>query len=72
MMSGRLIGGGEPNSGRVQRLPACRCSRRRPGLQAQMREDPLDHRRFENGRDDLEFAAAVRAVLQGVLKVGSR
>ena len=34
-----------------------------------MREDPLDHRRFEDGGcDDLELAAAVRAVLQVDLK----
>jgi hypothetical protein len=26
-------------------------------------EDPLDHRRFQDRRDDLELAATVRAVL---------
>jgi len=56
---GRLIGGSEPKSGRVQRLPAYR----RPGLQAQVREDALDHQRVQDGGDDLELAAAVRAVL---------
>jgi hypothetical protein len=38
---------------------------RRPGLHAEIRAEPLDHRRFEDGCDDLEPAAADRAVLQG-------
>ena len=36
-----------------------RCTR----LQSQVREDLLDHWRFQDHRDDLELAAAVRAVL---------
>ena len=38
--------------------------RRRTGLQTQLREDFLDHRLLQDGRDDLQLAAAVRAVLQ--------
>ena len=34
------------------------------GLQTQVREDLLDHWLFEDRRDDLQFAAAVRAVFQ--------
>ena len=34
------------------------------GLQSEVGEDPLDHRRLDNGRNDLELAAAVRAVLE--------
>jgi len=34
------------------------------GLQPQVREDPLDHRRFGDGRNDLQLAAAVRAVFE--------
>jgi hypothetical protein len=29
-----------------------------------LREDALDHRRLEDGRDDLEFTAAVGAMLK--------
>ena len=55
----------EPRSGGLRQLTLTRrCPRWRPGLQSQVREDPLDHRRFEDGRDDLQLAAAVRAVLQ--------
>jgi len=39
-------------------------SHRRTGLQPQLHKDPLDHRRFESDRDDLELAAAVRAVFE--------
>jgi hypothetical protein len=43
-------------------------SHRRPRwrtrLQPQVHKDPLDHRRFESDRDDLELAAAVRAVFE--------
>jgi hypothetical protein len=35
-----------------------------PGLQTQVREDPLDHRLFQDRRNDLQLATAVRAVLQ--------
>ena len=38
--------------------------RRCPGLQSQVRKDLLDHRLFLDRRDDLQLAAAVRAVLQ--------
>ena len=44
------------------------CPRWRPGLQAQVCEDPLDHRRFEDRRDDRGLAAAVRAVLEVALE----
>ena len=49
-----------PPSGSLLHVPACW----RPGLQSQVREDPLDHRCFEDGGGDLELAAAVRAVLE--------
>lgn len=45
-------------------VPARRLPGWRPRLQARMREDPLDHCRFEDGRDDLDLPAAVRAVFQ--------
>jgi len=32
------------------------------GLQTQVREDLLDHRLFQDRRDDLQLAAAVRAM----------
>ena len=54
----------EPQSGSLPHVPACRRPRRRPGLQPQVRKDPLDHRRFDDGRNDLQLATAVRAVLQ--------
>lgn len=34
------------------------------GLKTQVREHPLDHRLLKDRRDDLQFATAVRAVLQ--------
>jgi len=37
-------------------------TRRRSGLQTQMREDLLDHWLLHDRRDDLQLAAAVRAV----------
>ena len=55
----------EPRSGGLRHLTLTRRSpRRRPGLQPQVRKDPLDHRCFEDGGDDLELPTAVRAVLQ--------
>jgi len=42
--------------------PTGRHTRRRAGLQTQVREDLLDHRLLQNRGDDLQFAAAVRAV----------
>ena len=42
--------------------------RRCTGLQTKVREDLLDHRLFQNRGDDLQLAAAVRAVLQVELK----
>ena len=53
-----------PRSGRVLHLPARRCPRWRPGLQPQVRKDPLDHGRLQDGGDDLELAAAIRAVFE--------
>ena len=48
----------------MQRLPTGWCSGRCPGLQPKMRKDLLDHWRFQDRRNDLQLAAAVRAVLQ--------
>jgi len=52
-----------PPSRRLLKISARRHPGRCPGLQSQMRQDALDHRRFEDGRNDPELAAAVRAVL---------
>jgi hypothetical protein len=38
------------------------------GLQTQVREDAFDNRRLEVGGNDLQLAAAVRAVVHGELK----
>ena len=43
---------------------ARRAVARRTDLQTQVREDLLDDRLFHDGRDDLQLAAAVRAVLR--------
>ena len=48
----------------MQRLATGRLTRRCPGLQSQVRKDLLDLRLFQDRRDDLQLAAAVRAVLQ--------
>ena len=48
----------------LQRLAAGLRSRRCARLQPQVREDLLDHRLRKDRRDDLQLAAAVRAVLQ--------
>jgi len=49
----------------LRRMPARRRGHTSTvGLQTQGREDLLDHRLFHDRRDDLQFAAAVRAVLQ--------
>ncbi len=61
---GCLNGDGSESSSRLQRLTAAGCARRRPGLQPQVREDLLDHRLLQDRRNDLQLAAAVRAVLQ--------
>lgn len=50
-------------SGAIRLLAACVRVRGRPSLQPQVREDALDHRCFEDGRDDPELAAAVRAAV---------
>ena len=47
----------------MQRLATDRRERWYPGLQSQMREDLLDHRLFQNRRDDLKLTVTVRAVL---------
>ena len=60
----RLNGHGRAASGRLQGLVTRRYTRRCPGLQSQVPEDLLDHRLFQDRRDDLQLAAAVRAVLQ--------
>ena len=55
----------EPRSGRLQqRLPERWRPRRRAGLQSDVGEDALDHRRLEDGGADLQLAAAVRAVFE--------
>jgi len=46
------------------RALARRGPRRRPSLQPQVHKDPLDHRQFEDGRDDLELLTAVRTVFE--------
>ena len=51
-------------SGRLQRLTTRRSTRRCPGLESKMRKDRLDRRRFQDRQDDLQIAAAARAVLQ--------
>ena len=48
----------------MQMRPPGRRPRRCPRLQAKVAEDLLDHRLLQDGRKDLELAAAVRAVLQ--------
>ena len=60
----RLNGHGWAASCRLQGLATGRYTRRCPGLQSQVPEDLLDHRLFQDRRDDLQLAAAVRAVLQ--------
>ncbi len=51
-------------SRRLQRLIAGGCAWRCPRLQTQVREDFLDHWLLKDRSDDLQLAAAVRAVLQ--------
>jgi len=53
------LGGLRPLQGLATGRRLRRCTR----LQSQVREDLLDHRRFQDHRDDLALAAAVRAVL---------
>jgi len=48
----------------LQRLATGRRARRCPRLQSQVHQDLLDHRLLQDGGDDLQLAAAVRAVLQ--------
>ena len=62
--AGHLNGDESESSGRLQRLAASRRPRRCPGLQTQVREDLLDHRLLQDGRNDLELAAAGWAMLQ--------
>ena len=62
-MVGRLNGPGWAASGRLQCLATGRRLMRCTRLQSQVREDLFDHWRFQDHRDDLELAAAVRAVL---------
>ena len=63
-VSDRLKRVGWRISGRLQLRPASRRARRRPGLQAQVREDLLDYRLLKDRGDDLQLAAAVGAVFQ--------
>jgi len=54
----------KPRSGSLRHLKLARRGlQRRPGLQALLRKDPLDHGRFEDDPDDLELPTAVRAML---------
>jgi len=57
------IGRGDGGCRAAIRRLARRGPQRRPGLQALLRQDPPDHRRFEDDRDDLELPTAVRAML---------
>jgi len=60
-MNGKL----EPTSDRAQQsLPACLGPRRRPGLQSELVEDALDHRRLQDGSDDVQLTAVVWQVLK--------
>ena len=61
---GRLNSHSWAASGCLQRLTKGWCTRQRPSLQSQVREDLLDHRLLKNRRDDLQLATAVRAALQ--------
>ncbi len=54
---GHLKGDGSAWSGRVQLRSTGRRARS-PGLQTHVRQDLLDHRLFQDGRDDLQLAAA--------------
>jgi len=53
-----------PPSRRLLKLSARRHPGRCLGLQSEVREDPLYHGCLQDGGNDLELAAAVRAVLQ--------
>ena len=48
---------------RLQRRATDWCPRRCPRLQTQVVKDFLDHRRLQDGCNDLQLAAAIRAVL---------
>ena len=61
---GRLGSDGSESSSRLQRLTSGIWAWRCAGLQPQVREDLLDHRLLQDGRNDLQLGAAVRAVLQ--------
>jgi len=53
-----------PPSRRLLKLSARRHPGRCPGLQSEVREDPLYHGCLQDGGNDLELAAAVRAVFE--------
>ena len=56
-------GHGWAASGRLQRLTTGRRPRRCQSLQTQVRENLFNHRLLQDRRNDLQFTAAVRAVL---------
>ena len=64
----RLNGHDWAASGRLQHLATGRSTRRRAGLQTQVREDLLDDGLLQDRRDDLALTAALRAVLHVELK----
>jgi hypothetical protein len=55
-----LNSGGSKSSSRLQRLTSGQRTGRCPGLQTQVREDLLDHRLLQDGRDDLEVPPQCR------------
>ena len=60
---GRLNGCGWAASGRLHRLATGQRTRRCARLHTQVREDLLDHWLFQDHRNDLQLATAVRPVL---------
>ena len=50
-------------SAHLQRLPIARCMGRCTGLQTQLRENLLNHRLFQDRRNDLQLTAKIREVL---------
>jgi hypothetical protein len=62
LWAGRLKNDGSESSSCLQCLTAGRRLRRCTRLQTQAHEELLDHRRFQDHRDDLQFAAKLSAV----------
>ena len=68
---GRVNGHVSVASSRLRRLTSGRRTGWCSGLQSQVREDLLDHRLLQDCRNDLQLAAAVRAVLQVEVESGA-